>query len=105
MDGPKFRHWREIYGTGWNKPRLHPSIIEARTKAEMERSSIHAHHLVRFWIHANFLGDITLENTILYELVKWWIAPNFAVLISERTLDLVDRNTVEHSPLRRLCID
>jgi hypothetical protein len=104
-DGPKFRQWLEVYDKGPEETRQDELVIESRIELEIERSSSYAHCLICLWIHARFLEDIGLQNAIMDELVQWWLAQKFVVLISERTLDLVDKHTRAHFPLRRLCID
>ena len=71
----------------------------------VQKSNDYARRLIRFWFVAQSLGDTALQDTITDELARWWIAPNFVVLLDQRTLAFVDKRTSRGSPLRRFFID
>jgi len=71
----------------------------------LEKTGDWAHRLIRLWIHADFLGDVHLQNTISEELEHWWFDKHLVVTIHERSFAFVGKQTSPNSPLRQLCID
>lgn len=107
-----FLRWQDILGGGYNGKCRDADDKSANIEMEMQKSSNYAYRLIRFWCHAEFLQDSTLQNTIMDELYRWWITKGCVVMIDSRALELVDKHThrLEGSspkghPLRQLCSD
>ena len=71
----------------------------------LEKTSEWAHRLIVFWVHAEFLGDVRLQNTISEELENWWFKEDLVVSIHRRSFAFVGKHASLGSPLRKLCID
>jgi hypothetical protein len=70
-----------------------------------EKTGDWAHRLIVLWVHAEFLGDVRLQNTISQELERWWFAKDLVVSIHRRSFVFVGKHTSRDSPLRKLCVD
>lgn len=71
----------------------------------LEKTSDWAHRLIVFWVHADFLGDVRLQNKISEELERWWFGKDLVVSIHGRSFAFVGKHTSLDSPLRQLCAD
>jgi hypothetical protein len=71
----------------------------------LEKTGDWAHRLIVLWVHADFLGDVRLQNTISEELERWWFEEDLVVSIHGRSFAFVGKHTSPDSPLRKLCVD
>jgi hypothetical protein len=99
QNGDDFVTYRAVQADG--------SDIEMYSNVDrhLEKTSDWAHHLIVLWVHAEFLGDVRLQNTISEELERWWFDENLVVSIHGRSYAFVGKHTSPDSPLRKLCID
>jgi len=99
-NGDDFVAFPAVLANGEYCPETHSNVSR-----HMEKTGDWAHRLIVLWVHAGFLGDVRLQNTISEELEKWWFKEDLVVSIHRRTFEFVDQHTPPTSPLRKLCID
>jgi hypothetical protein len=99
-NGDDFVEFPAVLANGGYNPETHSNVSR-----HMEKTGDWAHRLMALWVHAEFLGDVGLQNTISEELEKWWFQTHHVVSIHRRTFEFVGRHTPPNSPLRKLCID
>jgi hypothetical protein len=99
-NGGDFARYQDYYARGISK-----AAVLTTAENQLEKTGVWADHLVRFWVHAEFLGDVDLQHVVSEQLVKWWLSGDYVVRIHERTIAFVDKHTTPDHPLRQFCID